>query len=249
MLDAETKKKLRVMGRKDLCDAIEAQDSDPAYLAMSFAERISIAVDAAYSVFIDDKVKGLVKRTHLRFPNADVRKVDLVEERHIDHPLLLELATGAYIQRSTNIVLHGMTGSGKSYLMCALAKESCYQQRCCLYKRIPDLEEDWRESKNKDKGETKLLTKLANYDVLCLDEWPLDPPEPGFRSFLFELTERRYDIVPILFCTQYPKKNWHQRLGGGVHADAIMDRIVYNAVWYYADDVNMREHYAQPANE
>lgn len=55
MLDAETKKKLREMGCTDLLDAIEAQDSDPAYMAMSFAERISIAVDSAYSVFIDDK--------------------------------------------------------------------------------------------------------------------------------------------------------------------------------------------------
>jgi hypothetical protein len=24
------------------------------------------------------------------------------------------------------------------------------------------------------------------------------------------------------------RKDWHQRLGGGVHADAIMDRIVHN---------------------
>ena len=201
------------------------------------------------SLFVDAKVKGLVNRTHLRFPKADVRKVDLVEERHIDHRLLLELATGAYVRHRTNIVFHGMTGSGKSYLMCALAKESCHQQRRCLYMRIPNLVENWEESKKKAKGETKLLTKLTNYDVLCLDEWLFDPPEPGFRSFLFELIERRYDASPTLLCTQYPKKDWHQRLGGGVHADAIMDRIVHNAVWYYAGDVNMREHYGKDLGE
>ena len=58
---------------------------------------------------------------------------------------------------------------------------------------------------------------------------------------LFELIERRYDESSTVFCTQYPKKDWHQRLGGGVHADAIMDRIVHNAVWVETGTVNMRE--------
>lgn len=66
---------------------------------------------------------------------------------------------------------------------------------------------------------------------------------------IYKLIERRYDASPTLLCTQYPKKDWHQRLGGGVHADAIMDRIVHNAVWYYAGDVNMREHYGKDLGE
>ena len=44
-----------------------------------------------------------------------------------------------------------------------------------------------------------------------------------------------------VFCTQYAKKDWHQRLGSGVHADAIMDRIVHNTLWIETGDVNMRE--------
>lgn len=37
------------------------------------------------------------------------------------------------------------------------------------------------------------------------------------------------------------KKDWHPRLGGGVHADAIMDRIVHNAVWVDMGEANMRQ--------
>ena len=50
-----------------------------------------------------------------------------------------------------------------------------------------------------------------------------------------------------MFCTQYPKKDWHQRLGGGVHADAIMDRIVHNTIWIETGNTNMREHTATQA--
>lgn len=47
------------------------------------------------------------------------------------------------------------------------------------------------------------------------------------------------------FCTQYRKEDWHNRLGGGVHADAIMDRIVHNAVWVETGSMNMREYYSK----
>ncbi|MGE4622402.1 MULTISPECIES: ATP-binding protein [Bifidobacterium] len=54
--------------------------------------------------------------------------------------------------------------------------------------------------------------------------------------------ERRHDTGSTLFATQYPQKDWHQRLGGGTHADAIMDRIVHNTTWIETGDYNMREH-------
>lgn len=222
LLDADAKKKPRETGVEDLVDALEDQQGDPAYLAMPFGERLAMTTDAARSLFVDAKAKGLANRTHLRFPSADVRKAGVVEERHIDRHLLSELAAGAFVQHRANVVFHGMAGSGKSCLMCALAKESCHRQRRCLYMRIPDLATEREGAESKYEGETKLLAKLANYDVLRLDEWLLDPPEPEFRSFLFELIERRYDAAPTLLCTQHPKKDWHQRLGGGVHADAIM---------------------------
>lgn len=51
-----------------------------------------------------------------------------------------------------------------------------------------------------------------------------------------------------MFCTQYAKKDCHKRLGSGVHADAIMDRIVHNTLWIETGDVNMREHTAAAAS-
>ena len=34
---------------------------------------------------------------------------------------------------------------------------------------------------------------------------------------------------------------WHRRMGGGAHAESIMDRIVHNAIRIQMGDVNMRE--------
>ncbi|MFJ5961867.1 hypothetical protein ACIQC3_14350 [Pseudarthrobacter oxydans] len=55
-----------------------------------------------------------------------------------------------------------------------------------------------------------------------MDEWLFDHPDEGMRSMLTELLERRYGTASTVFCTQYAKNDWHQRLGSGVHANAIV---------------------------
>lgn len=42
---------------------------------------------------------------------------------------------------------------------------------------------------------------------------------------------------------QYRSKDWDARLGGWVHAEAIMDRIAHGTVWREMGVVNMRDIY------
>ena len=59
----------------------------------------------------------------------------------------------------------------------------------------------------------------------------------GFR----ELTKSRYDNSSTIYCTQYSVDDWHRRMGGGAHADSVMDRIIHDAIRIEMGDVNMRE--------
>ena len=90
-------------------------------------------------------------------------------------------------------------------------------------------------------GISKLLKKFTNVTLLILDEWLLDDLSEEEQHFLFELIERRHDTSSTVFCTQFKKEDWHTRLGGGVHADAMMDRIVHNAAWLFTGTLNMRQ--------
>jgi DNA replication protein DnaC len=64
------------------------------------------------------------------------------------------------------------------------------------------------------------------------------------RTMLLELMERRYGETSTAFWTQYSRKDWHQWLGSGVHADAVMDRILHNTIWVETGSYDMREHTA-----
>ena len=238
----ETRRKLREMGANDLANAFLAQDDD-IFIGMPCAERLQVAVDEAYSTFITQKVVSLVSRARLRYPDADMRSLDYDEKRGLDRTMIAELSSCTYIDRATNVVLHGLTGTGKSYLACALAKEACRHRLRTSYIRVPDLFDKWLEVKEKPNGTRKLIRKYAAFSVLVLDEWLLDKPDDGFCSVLFELMEMRYGKGATIFCTQYRNKDWHARLGGDVRADAIMDRIVHNAIYVEMGDFNMRKKY------
>ena len=55
------------------------------------------------------------------------------------------------------------------------------------------------------------------------------------------LMKVRYGTDSTVFCTQIKKKDWHPRLGGEVHTEAIMGMIMHNAVWVDMDEANMRQ--------
>lgn len=239
-IDTETKRKLREMGAGTLLEVLDSED-EGLVLGMSFDDRLRLVVDEAHSAFNHAKVEGLIRRAGLRYPQADLRRVDRVDERGLDRHVLAQLGTCSFIERQQNVVFQGFTGSGKSYLGCALAKQACQHRIRAHYIRMPDLEEAWAMVKDKPQGTTKFLRKYAAFTLLVIDEWLLDHPDESMRSMLLELLERRYDATSTVFCTQYAKKDWHQRLGSGVHADAIMDRIVHNTIWVDTGTHNMRE--------
>lgn len=108
-LNSETKRKLREMAAGDLLTAFESQD-DVVSMSLSIEARIELAVDQARGLFLNTKPHGLIRRAKLRYPQADLRKVDRVEERGLNQPLLAQLATCHFIELNRNLVFQGFTG-------------------------------------------------------------------------------------------------------------------------------------------
>lgn len=219
VIKAETARKLREMGAGDLLCALQAQDDDVC-AGLTCAERVQAAVDEAHSAFVTQKVRNLTARAGLRYPEADVRSVDFSDGRGLDRLAVAELASCGFAERGTNVVLQGPTGTGKTCLACALAKAACAKRIRAAYVRQPDLEDLWRQSRERTGAERKPIRKYGSFGLLVLDEWLLERPDEMFRGMLLELMELRYGSASTVLCTQFKKSDWHARLGG-VHADAI----------------------------
>ena len=240
MMREDTKQKLYDLNLAELVSAIEEQEKNPQYEGMTFTERLDLAVDAAYQSKYSSQVKRLLSQAKLRFPDADAVNI-YYTDRELDREKMLRLATCQFMETHRNVIFQGFTGSGKSWLACCIAKEACKRKYRTRYIRMPDLLTLYEEASVSKTGVSKLLTKWSNYDLLILDEFLLNDLTQPEQLFLFELIERRYDKASTMFCTQYRMEDWHTRLGGGVHADAILDRIVHNVEVVYAGRLNMRD--------
>lgn len=244
MINDETKRKLRELNLNELITVLELQQKDLNCVTLTFDERFQRITDYLYQEKYNGKIQRLIKLSKFRLPKADVNDI-YFNERGMNRNLITELSTGQFIHSNTNVIFQGFTGSGKTFLACAIGKQACKQQLRTKYIRVPDLLVEYDESNLVSKSKSKILKKYTGYGVLILDEWLLEDISEEEQHFLFELIERRHDQSSTIFCTQYKQIDWHSRLGGGVHADAIMDRIIHNAIWVETGTLNMREYCAK----
>lgn len=244
LLNEETRRKLRELNLSEMVDAIDTQSQDVGYTTLLFEDRMKLAVDYVYQKKYNTKVQRLIKMAKFRITNAAYNDIYYID-RGLDRQKLMTLSNCQFIDTSTSVIFYGFSGSGKSFLACAIGRQACMQGIRARYIRTPDLLMLHDEALLTKQGISKLLKKFSNYKLLIMDEWLLNDLSDEEQYFLLELIERRHDSSSTIFCTQYKKEDWHVRLGGGVHADAIMDRIVHNAAWVYAGNINMREFYSK----
>ena len=240
MINDETKRKLRELKLYELIAAIEINEKTSSWLEKSFDDKFQIITDYLYQEKYNKSIKMLIRRAGFRIAKAEVHNL-FFDRRGLDRNKIMELATCQYLSRSTSIIIQGFTGSGKTYLACALGREACKQRVKVRYVRMPDLLIEYDEEKTIHGNAKRLIKRYGGYGLLIIDEWLMNEASDEELHLIMEIIEKRYDCHSTIFCTQYKKENWHERLGGGVLADAIMDRIIHNAVSVETGELNMRE--------
>lgn len=239
-MDQELRRKLNIIGIPEAKEIIEMIEHDPSYASMSFDEKLRIVVDHVAQEKENAHVNRLIRQAHLRSSDAGLSAV-IYDGRDLNRETVNNLGTCKFVDNATDIALLGYTGTGKTYLASAIGKQACRHGLSTLYIRMPDLLMERSESLAAGVSESKLLKKYARYKVLIIDEWLIDPLKADPIRFFLELVDRRYDRSSTVWCSQYPIEDWHKRLGGGAHADAILDRIVHNAVVLKTGEKNMRK--------
>ena len=119
MINNESIRKLRKMDLSELVDHLEMQEIENDTRYLSFDERLQLSIDYLYQEKYNNRVKGLIKRSKFRIQDAHFSAV-YYEQREIDRHTLQELATCNYVTHRRNIIFQGFTGSGKTYIACAL---------------------------------------------------------------------------------------------------------------------------------
>ncbi len=229
MTTQSTIDRLIEMHMTPMANAFMAQQSDPKMRDLPFEDRFGMLVDIEYDSRKNNRRERLIKNAGFDQPEASIVDIDYTSGRKLSRDQILKLATCDYITNSMNVFITGATGSGKSYLACALGMEACKNYFKTKYVREPDFHLDIEMARQNGTYQ-KVMGVYANPTLLIMDEWLLIKANEQHQQDILELLQRRRRHASTIFCSQYVVGDWYNRLGGSDSplADAIIDRIIYD---------------------
>lgn len=150
----------------------------------------------------------------------------------LDKDLVMELATLRFVAQGKNVLLAGMSGTGKSHLAQALALVACVANRRVLYTTSADM----LARLNMSLADGTLAHALKPYtraDLLVVDEVGLEQVERdgARRSGLMQkvLLPRYNQPLSTIVTSNIPWEAWGEYLGDHLGATALIDRLLHRS--------------------
>jgi len=228
MLNEPTMEKLRALRLDAFATAWSEQQKNVEMTKLPFDERLGLLVDAEHLARENKRLARLLKEARLRLGQACIEDIDYSPRRELDKTLVRQLATCRWVHEHQNVTVTGATGTGKTYVACALAQVACRKGYSAIYRRSSRLFDELTLARA-DGSYVRLLAKLARVDVLVVDDWGLAPVRDQERRDLLEVLEDRYGQRSTILTSQLPREKWHDHLADQTLADAILDRLLHNS--------------------
>jgi DNA replication protein DnaC len=227
MLQQPTFQLLHELRLPGMAAALEEQQGMPDLRELDFEDRLALLLEREKTERADRRFQRLLGQAKLRL-DAVPEDLDFRKARGLDRSLVLRLMNCEWIRQGQSLLITGATGSGKSYLACALGHQACRHGLSVRYFRLSRLLGDLTLARA-DGSYTKLLQRLACAQLLILDDWGLAALDDLGRRDLLEVLDDRYGRRATLVTSQIPVEHWHEIVGDATFGDAILDRLVHNA--------------------
>ena len=228
MLNEPTLDKLKAMRLHAMAETWEQQQSDTQVSQLTFDERLALLVDSEYLARENRSHRRRLTEAKLKLGQACIEDIEYPAQRNLDKAVIRQLATCRWVAERLNVTITGATGTGKTFVACALTQQTCRKGYRATYRRASRLFDELLLARA-DGSYQKLLSRLARIDVLVIDDLGLAPMTDTQRQDLLEVLEDRYDNRSTIITSQLPTKSWHEYLADPTLADAILDRIIHNS--------------------
>ncbi len=227
MLIQPTLDKLNALKLNGMAIALSDQMTHNAAQGLAFEERLALLLDRE-SLYRENRRMTRLQQLAQFKQRAALEDLDYRDRTGLDRSQLASLAACDWIRANQNVLIHGATGSGKTFLACALGHQACRNGMSVLYVRAPRLFEELTLC-HADGSFRKRLAAIAKINVLIIDDFAIAPIGPRERNDLLELIDDRVGTRSCIVTSQLPIEDWHDYIGDPTLADAILDRILHRS--------------------
>src|SRR3954469_18979888 len=186
MLTEPTLNKLRALRLEAFAAAWAEQHKNPELAKLAFDERLGLLVVAERRARENKRLTRLLKEAKLRLSQACVEEIDYPARRELDKAVVRQLAACRWVHEHQNVLVTGATGTGKTFVACALAQQACRKGYRAIYRRASRLTDELTLARA-DGSYARLLGRIARVDVLVIDDWGLTPIREAERRDLYEI--------------------------------------------------------------
>jgi DNA replication protein DnaC len=228
MLLEQTKEKLSKMKLHGMLHALDDRLTRADHADLPPSDLLGLLVDDEWIYRENRRLTSLLRNAKFKLPEACIEDIEYPAHRGLKKTQVLELAQKRWIAAHQNILITGPAGAGKSYLAQALGNGACRSGISVNYVRVPKLLFSLLRARA-DGSYGDLLKRIGKVQVLILDDFGMSALTEPEKQDLVEIAEERYGAGSTIVTSQLPTHAWHEYLGGGRMADALLERLVHNA--------------------
>lgn len=216
------------------------QKDDRKLQEATFDQRFSLLLDAEMNFKRNKKVAALLKRARLRYAQAALEDVDYRATRNLQSRQISMLASCDWITNRHNVIITGATGTGKTWLACALANQACRNGLAVAYMTATSLFENIRLS-YADGSLIRFKRSLTNVQLLVIDDLGIGGISNELSPILLEILDQQSMVGSLMITSQYRDEKWYDFFGEPTVADAILDRVIHGSYQIKLEGESMRK--------
>ena len=227
MLATQTLDKLHPLRLEGMAQALAEQRAQPDLADLDFEARLALLVERQWLWRENRALATRLQQAQLKL-SACLEDIDYRAPRGLKRAQIDQLRASDWIARHHHCLITGPTGTGKTYLACALGHQAARDGHRVRYYDAPKLFRD-QQAAQADGSLLKRLQQLRRTTLLIVDDLGLAAATPKQYRDLLEVLEDRTGTGSMLITSQFPVGQWHELIGDATVADALLDRLVHHA--------------------